>query len=140
MSIIKDDFIRHNSMLIADTLIKIICDDLKFHDKQYDIEYIMMNSKLKADKQIKKEMILNEKFNQKLKHNHRLRRKMKRSKSKFANKYSDRIKSIRESDEKAIKKKKANISRKEKNEKKIEEMKKKKEEILKAYGKIKENK
>ena len=140
MSIIKDDFVRHNSMLIADTLIKIICDDLKFQDKQYDIEYIMMNSKLKADKQIKKEMILNEKFNQKLKHNHRLRRKMTRSKSKFANKYSERIKSIRESDEKEIKKKKANISRKEKNEKKIEEMKKKKEEILKAYGKIKENK
>ncbi|HCC04624.1 MAG TPA: hypothetical protein DEP51_07265, partial [Clostridiales bacterium] len=140
MSIIKDDFVRHNSMLIADTLIKIICDDLKFQDKQNDIEYIMMNSKLKADKQIKKDMILNEKYNKKLKHNHRLRRKMKRSKSKFANKYSDRIKSIRESDEKAIKKKKANISRKEKNEKKIEEMKKKKEEILKAYGKIKENK
>ena len=65
---------------------------------------------------------------------------MKRSKSKFANKYSDRIKSIRESDEKAIKKKKANISRKEKNEKKIEEMKKRKEEILKAYEEIKEKK
>lgn len=114
MSIIKDDFIRHNSMIIADTLIKIICDDLKFKDKQNDIEYIMMNSKLKADKQIKKEMILNEKYNKKLKHNHRLRRKLKNSKSKFANKYSDRIKSIKESDHIALKKKKAILNRNEK--------------------------
>ena len=137
LSIIKDDFIRHNSMIIADTLIKIICDDLKFKDKQDDIEYVMMNSKLKADKQIKKQMILNEKYNQKLKHNHRLRRKMKKSKSKFASKYSDRIKSIKESDEKSIKKKKDNLKRKEKNHKKIEEMKKQKQAIKQAYENIK---
>ena len=57
MSIIKDDFVRHNSMLIADTLIKIICDDLKFKDRQNEPEYLMMNSKLQKDKEIKKEMI-----------------------------------------------------------------------------------
>ena len=56
MSIIKDDFVRHNSMIIADTLIEIICDDLKFKDKQNEPEYMMMNSKLKADKEITKEM------------------------------------------------------------------------------------
>ena len=57
MSVIKDDFVRHNSMLIADTLIKIICDDLKFKDRQNEPEYLMMNSKLQMDKEIKKEMI-----------------------------------------------------------------------------------
>ena len=133
MSIIKDDFIRHNSMLVADTLIKIICDDLRYKDKQDDIEYVMMNSKLKADKQIKKEMKKNAK-NQKDK-----KEKGTKYKSKFANKYSERIKSIRESDEKAIKKRKANQNRKEKNHKKMEEMQKQKEEIVKAYKNIKNN-
>ena len=136
ISIIKDDFIRHNSMIIADTLIKIICDDLKFKDKQDDIEYVMMNSKLKADKQIKKEQLLNEKYNQKLKHNHKLRRKMKRSKSKFASKYSDRIKSIKASDEKAMKKKRDSIKKRDKNNKTIEEMRKKREKIKKTYEDI----
>ena len=57
ISIIKDNFVRHNSMIIADTLIKMICDDLKFADKQNDIEYVMMNSKLQADKEIHKKQI-----------------------------------------------------------------------------------
>ena len=140
ISIIKDDFIRHNSMIIADTLIKIICDDLKFQDKQDDIEYIMMNSKLKADKQIKKEKILQEKYNKKLQKSDRLQQKIKKNKSKFASKYSDRIQSIKASDEKSIKKKKENLKRKENNHKKIEEMKKRKEEVTKAYEDIKKHK
>ena len=131
MSIIKDDFIRHNSMLIADTLIKIICDDLKFKDKQDDIEYVLMNSKLQADKKINKEM-------KKISKNKKEKKeKSPKYKSKFADKYSERIKSIRESDEKAIKKRKANIKRNEKDRKRIEEMKKQKEEIENAYNNIK---
>ena len=130
ISMIKDNYIRHNSMIIADTLIKIICDDLKFKDKQNDIEYIMMNSKLQADKQIKKEMKKNAKTKKDKKE------KNTRYKSKFANKYSERIKSIRESDEKAKENKKS-IHRKEKNQQKIDEMKKQKREIMKAYENIK---
>ena len=132
MSIIKDDYIRHNSMIIADTLIKIICDDLKFQDKQNDIEYIMMNSKLQADKKIQKEM----KKNSKMKNN---KKENVRYKSKFANKYSERIKSIKDSDEKAIKNRKDTLKRKEKNNKKIDEMKKQKEKIVNAYENIKKN-
>ena len=134
MSIIKDDYIRHNSMIIADTLIKIICDDLKFQDKQNDIEYVMMNSKLQADKKIKKEMKKNAKNKKDKKENDNIRYK-----SKFANKYSERIKSIKESDEKA-KSRKEKQKRKEKNHEKIDEMKKQKEKILNAYENIKRNK
>lgn len=104
MSVIKDDFVRHNSMLIADTLIKIICDDLKFKDRQNEPEYLMMNSKLQMDKEIKKEMIRQNKN----KKNDSKKPKSK-SKSKFASKYSDRIESIKHADEKAEKRKLKNL-------------------------------
>lgn len=143
MSIIKDDFIRHNSMIIADTLIKMICDDLKYQDKQNEPEYILMNSKLQADKEIKKEIKRNAKNKKEKKQNSK---KTNRTKSKFASKYSDRIESIKLSDEKAQKRKKARQVKKEtkvenrQDKEKIEEMLKQKEEILKAYRESKENK
>ena len=101
ISIIKEGHIRHDSMIIADTLIKIICDDLKFQDKQNEPEYIMMNSKLQADKEIQKEKKRNLK-------NKKGKNKVK-TKSKFINKYQDRIESIRDSDKKIAKRKKAKI-------------------------------
>ena len=141
MSVIKDDFVRHNSMLIADTLIKIICDDLKFKDRQNEPEYLMMNSKLQMDKEIKKEMIRQNKN----KKNDSKKPKSK-SKSKFASKYSDRIESIKHADEKAEKRKKARMIKKQTEPKKIEDqekirqMLKQKEEIMKAYIDSKEHK
>ena len=141
MSVIKDDFVRHNSMLIADTLIKIICDDLKFKDRQNEPEYLMMNSKLQMDKEIKKEMIRQNKN----KKNDSKKPKSK-SKSKFASKYSDRIESIKHADEKAEKRKKARMINKQTEPKKIEDqekirqMLKQKEEIMKAYIDSKEHK
>lgn len=141
MSVIKDDFVRHNSMLIADTLIKIICDDLKFKDRQNEPEYLMMNSKLQMDKEIKKEMIRQNKN----KKNNSKKPKSK-SKSKFASKYSDRIESIKHADEKAEKRKKARMIKKQTEPKKIEDqekirqMLKQKEEIMKAYIDSKEHK
>ena len=141
MSVIKVDFVRHNSMLIADTLIKIICDDLKFKDRQNEPEYLMMNSKLQMDKEIKKEMIRQNKN----KKNDSKKPKSK-SKSKFASKYSDRIESIKHADEKAEKRKKARMIKKQTEPKKIEDqekirqMLKQKEEIMKAYIDSKEHK
>ena len=141
MSVIKDDFVRHNSMLIADTLIKIICDDMKFKDRQNEPEYLMMNSKLQVDKEIKKEMKRQSK-NKKSKNND----KKTKSKSKFASKYSDRIESIKHADEKAEKRKRARMIKKQTEPKKIEDqekirqMLKQKEEILKAYRASKEKK
>ena len=136
MSIIKDDFVRHNSMIIADTLIEIICDDLKFKDKQNEPEYMMMNSKLKADKEITKEMRKRAKSKKEVKSTNK-------SKSKFASKYSDRIDSIKHADERAEKRKKAKIKRekkinREEDQKTINEMHKRQEEILKAYRESKE--
>ena len=134
MSVIKDDFVRHNSMLIADTLIKIICDDLKFKDRQNEPEYLMMNSKLQMDKEIKKEMIRQNKN----KKNDSKKPKSK-SKSKFASKYSDRIESIKHADEKAEKRKKARMIKKQTEPKKIEDqekirqMLKQNDEIMKSY-------
>ena len=119
MSVVKDDFVRHNSMLIADTLIKIICDDLKFKDRQNEPEYLMMNSKLQKDKEIKKEMIRQNK-NKK----DGGKKPKNKSKSKFASKYSDRIESIKHADEKAEKRKKARMLKKQTEPKKIEDQEK----------------
>ena len=55
MSIIKDDLVRHDATIIANTAIQLICDDLKYKDKQNEPEYLMMNSKLQADRKINKE-------------------------------------------------------------------------------------
>lgn len=138
MSVIKDDFVRHNSMLIADTLIKIICDDLRFKDKQNEPEYLMMNSKLQMDKKIKKEMNRqNKKSNSK--------KPKSKSKSKFASKYSDRIESIKHCDENATKRKRARIIKQKteaikiQDEEKMQILLKQKEEILKAYRESKKN-
>ena len=116
MSVIKDDFVRHDAMLIADTLIKMILDDLKYKDRQNEPEYLMMNSKLLADKEIMKDKKRNEK-------NKKSKKEKVKGKSKFANKYSERIESIRNADEKAAKRKKANTKKREIEENKLEKMK-----------------
>lgn len=139
ISMIKEDFVRHDSMIIADTLIKIICDDLKFKDLQNEPEYMMMNSKLQLDKAIKKER----KRNSKAKKD---KMPVLKSKSKFANKYSDRIESIKNADEKAAKRKKARMNKKHaqagliQDKEKLEEMQKQREKILEAYRSSKEEK
>ena len=96
LSVISDDFVRHDANAVASSIIELICDDLRYQDKENDPQYLMMNSKLKADKQI----------NRKKKAEERARKKGKvkdntknRSKSKFSSKYSERIASIRDSSE-----------------------------------------
>ena len=129
MAIIKDDFVRHNSMLIADTMIELICDDLKFKDKQNDPEYIMMDSKLKADKAIKRQMKKSVK-----KKSEDVKNKKKNGKSKFSAKYSERIDSIKHADERAQRRKKAKISKKKQETKKQEDFSKELELLLKYGG------
>ena len=101
LSMIKDDHIRHDPGLVASSIIELICDDLKYQDKQNDPQYLMLNTKLREEKRInkiKKDMKKNEK--KELKNKNKAKR-AKRSKSKFSSKYSDRIEAIREADEKA---------------------------------------
>ena len=96
LSTISDGCIRHDPELVASSIIELICDDLKYQDKQNDPQYLMLNNKLKEDKRIskiKKQMKKDEKKN-----NKHPKEKNKRN-SKFQNKYSDRIASIKEADE-----------------------------------------
>ena len=99
LSSIDEGFIRHDSGLVASSIIELICDDLKYQDKQNDPQYLMLNTKLREEKRInriKKSMKKKENRGQDSK-----RSETKRGKSKFSNKYSDRIAAIKEADEKA---------------------------------------
>lgn len=96
LSMIQDGHIRHDPDLVATSIIELICDDLKYQDKQNDPQYLMLNNKLREDKRmikIKKQMEKSEKKNKK-----HPKEKQKKA-SKFSNKYSERIASIREADE-----------------------------------------
>ena len=101
ISTIRDDKIRHDPYLIAESAITLICNDLKYQDKESDPEYLMLNAKLQSDKRInklKKEKKKSDKRNEKKGRDYNKQGK-NRKQSKFSAKYSDRIKSIRESGE-----------------------------------------
>ena len=116
LAVISDDFIRHDPNLVASSIIELICDDLKYQDKQNDPQYMMLNNKLREEKRInkiKKDKKKKEKKAEKVKGNHK-RIEPKKGKSKFSNKYSERIASIRESDRKAKKKSEKESKRRKK--------------------------
>ena len=112
LSCIDGEFIRHNPDAIASSIIELICEDLKFRDMQNDTKYLMLNSRLKETKKKLKTTMDTKPSKQNKKEKHATR-----SKSKFAEKYNDRIQSIRESDEKALKRKQAKLKEKERKEK-----------------------
>ena len=102
LSIIKGSLIRHDPSLVAASIIELICDDLKYQDKQGDPQYLMLNNKLREEKRInkiKKKAAKNAQREREGKANKK--KKTLKSKSKFSSKYSDRIESIREADKKA---------------------------------------
>lgn len=95
LSMITNGCIRHDPELVAESIIELICDDLKYQDKQNDPQYLMLNNKLKEDKRINKikKKMKKEKNKEKIDSSDKQKRK-----SKFSDKYSDRIASIQESD------------------------------------------
>ena len=100
LAMITDGYIRHDPTLVASSIIELICDDLKYQDKQNDPQYMMLNNKLRDDKRIHKiQEQMKRKEKKQSKHPER-KNKHQKGKSKFANKYSERINSIRTSDEK----------------------------------------
>lgn len=114
LSMISNNLIRHDANLVASSIIELICDDLKYQDKQNDPQYMMLNTKLREDKRINKMKKQAEKKNNKpLKKQDKTKAGSKK-KSKFSNKYSDRIASIREADEKIRKKEEENKKKKQK--------------------------
>ena len=109
LSSVNNKFIRHDPDLVASSIIELICDDLKYQDKQNDPQYLMLNTKLQEEKRInkkKKDFARRNKNGKKKVENNR------KGKSKFSNKYSDRIASIREADEKARKKMEKELAKK----------------------------
>ena len=115
LATVSDGFIRHDPSLAASSIIELICDDLKYQDKQNDPQYMMLNNKLREDKRIRKiqkRMVKKEAKNKKKPEN---KNKNKKNQSKFQSKYSERIESIREADEKIkLKKSKQNRPTKKK--------------------------
>ena len=98
ISTIIDDKVRHDPLLVAESAITLICNDLKYQDKENDPEYLMLNAKLQSDKRInklKKEKKKKDKRAQKKGIDPKVKKKGKQS--KFSSKYSERIKSIKES-------------------------------------------
>lgn len=89
ISCVQGEYIRHEPYELAKTIIELICNELKFRDKQNDDQYLLLNSKLKEEKKNK----IRKKVNKKRKP------KKDRKASKFVNKYSERILSIKQSEE-----------------------------------------
>lgn len=99
MSMIKEDVIRHNPDAIATAVIELICEDLKYKDKQNDTQYVLLNSRLKGEKKKEKKQIHTKKIAKKKtkKQEKKAEPKFTR-KSKFQEKYKERIKSIQNSE------------------------------------------
>ncbi len=107
ISTIIDGKIRHDPYLVAESAITLICNDYKFQDKENDPEYVMLNAKLKSDKRINKLKKDKAKIDKKAKKkgiDPKAKATKTKKQSKFSSKYSERIKSIKESDEKYKKK------------------------------------
>ena len=102
MSKIEGNKIRHDGDTVAVAIMELICTDLKFKDKQYDTQYILLNSKLKDQKKQEKRKDKRQKsvkrINKKIEN-----KKRPKMKSKFATKYQDRIQDIKASDETRLK-------------------------------------
>ena len=96
----KEQGIKTIPKEVADSIIEIICEDLKFKDMQNNPKYVKMNTKLKANNEVRKEKNKQKKHTQKQenKQNKRARRLDTKPKSKFSTKYNERIKSIKTSD------------------------------------------
>ena len=129
LAMVTDGYIRHDPSLVASSIIELICDDLKYQDKQNDPQYMMLNNKLREDKRIKKIQKDMKKKEKKKNKNGEKSNKVKRTKSKFSSKYSDRIASIKEADEKN---KKRTANKKKPNKKTPQEI---RNEMLKELDK-----
>ena len=100
LSQIVGDTIRHNTEVVAESVIELVCDDMRFKNEQNDPKYVMINAKLREEKEkLKRERkakkLAKKPDKQKTKAQNKHTRK---TTSKFSSKYKDRIRSIQESD------------------------------------------
>ena len=96
LSKIDGDSIRHDSDVIASTIIQLVCDELEFKDMENDSQYMTLNSKLL---ETKRERRIRERKERKFRKSGRkiFERRDKSKKSKFNEKYNKRIESIKSS-------------------------------------------
>lgn len=120
LSSIVDGNIRHDSDAVAASIIDLICEDLKFKDKQNNPQYVMLNSRLKDKKKSNKTKIKEKKDIIKNTEKEHKNNTNKKRPSKFNAKYKERIESIQTSDEKRLQ----NIKEQEEKEKFLNEIKK----------------
>ena len=95
---IKNDKIRHNSDIIASTIIEMICNDLKFHDMQNNTEYLLLQSVLKDQKKLREKESKKRK-REKILPSRSISNSTKKP-SKFKEKYSDRVRTIQNTENK----------------------------------------
>ena len=100
ISKITDGHIRHDPDILAAAIIEIICTDLRFKDKQTDPQYILLNSKLKTDKQVEKNKNKEKKKVKRIQEKENRAERPERRQSKFSEKYKDRIVSIQTTEQK----------------------------------------
>ena len=126
LSKIEGDYIRHDSDSIATTVMELICNDLKFRDKQATPQYLFLNSVLKDEKKHERRKNKNVKKEKKERQQKVKETKVKnrpKRRSKFNSKYSERIESIQTADARKIENMKM-YNKMEKATKKHEESKK----------------
>ena len=98
LSKIEDEYIRHDSDVIASTIMELICNDLKFRDKESTPEYLWINSILKDE--LKREKKQNKRLSKQKRIDNKSKKKGYNKKSKFNKKYSQRIETIQTTDQK----------------------------------------
>ena len=98
MSMIKQDLIRHDPDAVASAIIELICNDLKFKDQQNSKQYVLLNTKLQKQKKTEK-VKTNTKQKEKKQKIKQTKKLEPKKQSKFNEKYKDRIKAIKNSEQ-----------------------------------------
>lgn len=98
LSKIEDGYIRHNSDIIASSIMELVCNDLKFRDKESTPEYLLINSILEDE--LKRERKVNKKLKKQKRKLEKTKRAQTKRKSKFNTKYRERIESIQTTNKK----------------------------------------
>ncbi len=122
LSCMIDDSVRHSPNGVAEAIMELICNDLKFKDNQNTKDYLLLSGKLKNSKKKRQSRIkiLKRKEKAEAKEVPKIKPdKNRQRKSKFSTKYKDRIEAIQNTEE--------NIAR----NKRLEQEKEEKEKFLK---------
>lgn len=98
LSKIDGEYIRHDPDIIASSIMELICNDLKFRDKESTPQYLLVNSILEDE--LKRERKETDRIRKNKKKIEQSKRKAVKGKSKFNTKYRDRIEAIQSTTEK----------------------------------------